>query len=114
MVTREILHGGAIRRPIRWRRDVAGGPDRLAWYDIAPGEQCTAHWHTGKAEAWLVVAGRGRVEIGAEVFEAETGDAFVTEPGLAHAIWNTGDTTFTFVNIVRWTGGPVTTVEVDR
>lgn len=114
VAARDIIHGGAERQPLRWRRDGAGKPDRLSWYHIAPGDRCAAHWHTGKVETWLVVAGKGRVMIGEETFDVEAGDAFVTAPGLVHAMWNTGGERMTFVNIVSLTGGPVATTEVER
>ena len=112
VTVRDILHGGAQRQPLRWRRDGDDKPDRLSWYHIDPGDHCTAHWHTGKAETWLIVGGTGRATIGDESFDATAGDAFVTPPGLAHAMWNTGDERMTFINIVKLVGGPVTTTEV--
>lgn len=108
----QVLHGGAERQPLRWRLDAAGRPDHLAWYRVAPGDLCTAHRHTGKAETWLVVAGTGVVEIDAQSYEVAPGDAFVTRPGQAHALRNTGGDFLVFVNIVTFTGGPVTTTEL--
>jgi mannose-6-phosphate isomerase-like protein (cupin superfamily) len=109
----EVLHGGAFRQPVRWRREGAGAPDKLSWYSIAAGDHCTLHRHTGKAETWLIVSGEGRVVIGDDNYDAQPGDAFVTEPGCAHALWNTGAEPLTFVNIVKATGGPVTTIEIE-
>ena len=108
----QTLHGGAERQRLRWRVDGEGRPDHLAWYRIAAGGLCTAHRHTGKAETWLIVAGTGRVEIDADAFDVEPGDVFVTRPGQSHALRNTGTDALIFVNIVRFTGGPVTTTEL--
>src|SRR4051794_16373541 len=94
----EVLHGGAVRQPVRWRREGVGQPDKLSWYSIAPSDHCTMHRHTGKAETWLIVSGQGRVVIGDDSYEAQAGDAFQTEPGHAHALWNTGTGPLTFVN----------------
>lgn len=109
----EILHGGAERLPLRWRREGDGQPDKLSWYRVAAGDRCSLHRHTGKAETWLIVAGEGRAEIGTESYAVTAGDAFQTEAGTAHALTNLGVAPLIFVNIVRLTGGPVTTTELD-
>jgi mannose-6-phosphate isomerase-like protein (cupin superfamily) len=109
----EILHGGAVRQKLRYVDGVRGPLAGLSWYAVAPGEVCAAHVHTGKAETWLIVAGRGRAQIGEREFDVAPGDAMVTMPGTPHALRNTGDAPLVFVNIVAIVDAePVTTTEL--
>ena len=100
MADTQTLHGGAQRQPIRWQTETKSPLAGLSWYLVAPGDVCTAHVHTGKAETWLVVAGTGRARIGTEEFPVAAGDAMATMPGTPHALHNTGAQPLVFVNIV--------------
>jgi len=108
-----VLHGGAERQELRWRTDTATPLGGLSWYRIAPGAVCTAHVHTGKAETWLIVAGKGQARIGDREFPVAAGDAIVTYPGTPHGLINTGEEIMVFVNIVSIVShDPVTTTEL--
>lgn len=108
-----ILHGGAHRLPLRI---VSGGNlpvQRISWYEIAPGDQCTRHVHQGKAETWLVISGHGMSRVGDDEIAVGPGDMLITPPGTPHGLQNTGQNPLRFVNIVMLEGpGPVTTTEV--
>jgi mannose-6-phosphate isomerase-like protein (cupin superfamily) len=110
----QVLHGGAERRAVRWRTDGPAPLGGLSWYAVAPGAACSAHVHAGKAETWMVVAGRGIAVIGGRELPVAPGDAMTTQPGTPHALRNTGDEPLVFVNIVSLVGpGPVSTTELD-
>lgn len=113
MTDSQVLHGGAERQPIRWRTEEKTLLAGLSWYRVAPGEVCSMHVHTGKAETWLVVAGDGVARIGVRAFAVAAGDAMVTMPGTAHSLHNTGAAPLVFVNVVSIvTGDPVSTTEL--
>jgi len=109
----ETLHGGAIRRAVRWLRPDPERPVTVSWYTIRPGGRCTRHVHTGKAETWLLVAGRGIATIGEERIAMAPGDLVTTPPGVPHALDNAGEGDVVFVNVVQPEGGPVTTTELE-
>ncbi|MSS73530.1 MAG: cupin domain-containing protein [Candidatus Latescibacteria bacterium] len=49
------------------------------------------HAHTTQWEFYVVVAGKGRVNVNDETHEVQTGDCFVQPPGNAHQIVNVGE-----------------------
>lgn len=64
---------------------------------VEPG--VTTAWHVldGIGERYIIVAGRGRVEIGdLEAVEVESGDVVRIPPGLRQRIANTGDSDLVF------------------
>lgn len=111
---KQILHGGAQRLAVRWVNLDRDPPAPVSRYQVAVGDVCSRHVHTGKIETWVIVAGRGRAEVGDRRFEVVAGDAIVTFPGEPHRLVNTGDTILEFLNIVTRTGdAPVTTRELE-
>jgi len=70
---------------------IAGGRLQAVRVGLAPGESRhpAAHSHRGE-EAGLVVAGRLRVQVGAEVFDLERGDAIHYRAGTPHTFSNPG------------------------
>lgn len=109
----EVIHGGARRLAVSWINQPEEPPHRISFYRVLPGERCTLHVHTGKEESWLLVAGTGLVRIGDDLYEVSIGDALVTPAGTPHELVNTGKEPLLFVNLVRLTGGPVTTTELE-
>ena len=112
MIDRTVLHGGAQRLPVRLANEVEP-PQKVSRYVIAPGDRCSRHVHAGKAETWLIVAGRGVAHLDDRRIEVAEGDMLVTPPGTSHALDNTGTMPLVFVNIVSPTGGPITTTELE-
>jgi mannose-6-phosphate isomerase-like protein (cupin superfamily) len=109
----DILHGGAERQPLRFV-NAERAPLTFSWYAIAPGDRCSPHVHTGKAETWLIVQGHGEARVAERRFAVAPGDALVTQPGEPHELRNLGDTTLIFVNMVTKIGDePITTTELD-
>ena len=68
MTGNEKLHGGAQRLPARVINDETMSSQRISWYEIAPGDQCTRHVHEGKFETWLVILGTGVSHVGERKF----------------------------------------------
>ena len=64
--------------------------------EVEPGHETTEyHVHYYEDEAVYVLSGRATAEIGTEKFEINPGDFIgYRKGGLAHTIYNTGDTTF--------------------
>jgi len=64
---------------------------------VEPGQ--TTRWHrlAGTTERYVIVAGRGRAEVGDETLEATPGDVIVIPPGQPQRITNTGDTDLVFL-----------------
>ena len=111
-----ILHGGARRLPLRWPNlpKDAVPPQVISRYVVAPGEQCTLHVHTGKAELWVIVAGRGIASVGSDSHTVTEGDILVTPPNVPHSLVNDGEVPLQFLNIVLPTGdAPITTTEIE-
>ncbi len=111
----DVLHGGARRLPLRWANLAAGAapPQVISRYQIAPGDSCTLHIHTGKAEIWVILAGRGVARLDGQSYQVEEGDILVTPPQVAHALDNTGGEPLVFLNLVHPTGdAPITTREI--
>jgi mannose-6-phosphate isomerase-like protein (cupin superfamily) len=62
--------------------------------DVLPGETCTpGHTHTECEEVIFILAGRGEIKIGDEVFSMMPGDAVYLPVGIGHLIRNTGGET---------------------
>jgi mannose-6-phosphate isomerase-like protein (cupin superfamily) len=69
----------------------------LAEATLAPGDSTTPHYHRASEELYLFTAGRGRLRVGDEERDVESGDCAVILPGEIHQVWNTGDTDLVLV-----------------
>lgn len=113
MASRQILHGGAKRLPVRFVVAELPENQRISWYQVAPGDRCTRHVHEGKIETWLIVEGVGEATRGSETHSVTKGDILVTEPGVPHGLVNSGDAPLIFVNVaIRISDQAVTTQEL--
>lgn len=45
------------------------------------------HHHEDEEHYWFILEGSGRVMMGDEEFEVESGDLVITPPGVRHRIW---------------------------
>lgn len=112
--TGEILHGGAQRLPVRVLNPYDTDVVKISRYRIDVGDRCSPHVHTGKTEAWVIVAGEGEARVGATSLAVREGDVIVTPPGQSHELRNTGKGPLVFVNVVLPTGDePITTRELE-
>jgi mannose-6-phosphate isomerase-like protein (cupin superfamily) len=63
----------------------------LAEATVQPG-MCTAlHRHGATEEIYCITQGRGRMTLGADLFDVKSGDTVCIAPGTPHCIENTGD-----------------------
>ncbi len=63
----------------------------LAEATLPPGASNAAHFHRRSEELYLFTSGRGRLRVGDEEREVETGDCAVIPPGRVHQLHNSGD-----------------------
>ncbi len=70
-----------------------GGQGRLslAVETLKPGQSTAPHWHANLEEVYFIVAGRGRMEIGAEARAVIAGDAILIPINRVHCLRNTGN-----------------------
>src|SRR6187402_2169533 len=62
----------------------------LAEARLPPGAATAPHFHPQTEEIYYLLAGVGRMQIGAEVREVVPGDAIAIPPGVVHTITNSG------------------------
>lgn len=82
-----------------WANDESDAEASVARVRVDPG--ATTRWHTlsGITERYVILAGRGRAEIGETNIDVAPGDVVVIEPGEAQRITNTGDSELVFLAI---------------
>ncbi|MBI4515101.1 MAG: cupin domain-containing protein [Deltaproteobacteria bacterium] len=59
-------------------------------YGLEPGQEQKAHSHAGSDKVYYVIAGSGRLQIGAESREVGAGHAVFAPAGSSHAVHNPG------------------------
>lgn len=69
----------------------------LAEARLTPGQATTPHYHPKTEEIYYILAGVGRMQLGAEVREVAPGDAIAIPPGVAHQITNSGSELLRFL-----------------
>jgi quercetin dioxygenase-like cupin family protein len=57
----------------------------LGVFAKSPGDRYDRHFHDC-VEYWLVISGRARIAVGADVFEVASGDIVRTEAGVEHDV----------------------------
>jgi mannose-6-phosphate isomerase-like protein (cupin superfamily) len=78
--------GSTVRELIQ-RRDGAKHQS-LAEATVPPGGSTILHLHRQSEEIYLFIAGRGRMTLGNEEMEIESGDAILVPPGTPHKLAN--------------------------
>lgn len=68
----------------------------LALARVAPGVTTRLHLLRGTLECYLILRGRGRVEIGGETAPVGPGDRIIIPAGVSQRISNTGDEDLAF------------------
>ncbi len=77
-------------------REVAGIPSgnavrqSLAEATVPVGGETVEHYHPVAEEIYHLLAGRGRLRLGADEADVQAGDTIVIAPGARHKLWNTG------------------------
>ena len=82
----------------------------VTWVDCAPGSMQAVHGHPDTEQVYVIVRGRGVMQIGGEMQEVGEGELVYIPPGAAHAIKNTSDEPLVFVSA---TSPPFDPAELD-
>jgi mannose-6-phosphate isomerase-like protein (cupin superfamily) len=86
--TRYRAHGGGVAHMILDTRHLQTLMF-LAHASVAPGKKLIGHVDPME-EIYIIQSGRGRMQVGDEIFEVEPGDAIHIPIGLFHELANTG------------------------
>jgi len=93
--TRYRAHGGGVAHMILDTRHLQTLMF-LAHASVAPGKKLIGHVDPME-EIYIIQDGRGRMQVGDEVFEVEPGDAIHIPIGLFHELANTGEEILTLL-----------------
>jgi mannose-6-phosphate isomerase-like protein (cupin superfamily) len=76
------------------------GSENLAitWVEGEPGSMQAVHGHPENEQVYVIVRGRGVMQVADEMEEVSEGTLVFIPPGAAHAIKNTGDEPLVFVS----------------
>lgn len=77
--------------------DIAESQLAVTWVDVQPGKKQRAHHHPPE-QVFLIVAGTGRMHIGAETHEVTEGDLVYIPTNLPHSIDNLGDGVLSYIS----------------
>ena len=70
----------------------------ITWVECAPGSVQAIHGHPDSEQVYVVVRGRGVMQVGEEMQEVGEGTLVFIPPGAAHAIKNANDEPLVFVS----------------
>jgi mannose-6-phosphate isomerase-like protein (cupin superfamily) len=70
----------------------------VTWVDCPPGSVQQLHIHAGGEQVYVIVRGRGMMQVGDDTQEVEEGSLVFIPPGAEHAIKNEGDEPLVFVS----------------
>ena len=70
----------------------------ITWVEGAPGSMQAVHGHPDNEQIYVIVRGRGVVQVTDEMQEVGEGTLVYIPPGAAHAIKNTSDGPLVFVS----------------
>ena len=59
---------------------------------LRPGQQTRGHNHPGQEEVYHFVSGKGSIQIGNDLYNAEPGDVFLIPDGEFHKVFNGSET----------------------
>jgi mannose-6-phosphate isomerase-like protein (cupin superfamily) len=103
--TLEDMHGGSTLYQVFWQSDVHGNkfgeakPDSMksftnfARLTLKPGGTNQVHVHENAEQVYIVLQGRGTVQVGEEKAEVKASDAIFLPAKVPHGFFNTGDKT---------------------
>jgi mannose-6-phosphate isomerase-like protein (cupin superfamily) len=70
----------------------------VTWVDVPPGAEQRAHSHEEAEQVYVIVRGRGRMQVAGDVEEVGEGDLVFIPPATQHGIVNTGPETLVYVS----------------
>lgn len=97
--TAPINERGGQRSHLLLGREQFGAKNlAITWVDCAPGSMQAVHGHPDNEQVYVIVRGRGVMQVGDEMEEVGEGTLVFIPPGSAHAIKNTSDESLVFVS----------------
>ena len=69
----------------------------VSWTTIAPGSGQRGHAHSGTEQAYIIIAGTGRMQVRDEHQLVGPGTLVFVPPGAPHSIYNPGDEDLVYV-----------------
>ena len=70
----------------------------VTWVDVPPGAEQRAHSHEEAEQVYVIVRGRGRMQVAGDVQEVGEGDLVFSPPATQHGIVNDGSETLVYVS----------------
>jgi mannose-6-phosphate isomerase-like protein (cupin superfamily) len=70
----------------------------VTWVDVPPGGEQRAHSHEESEQVYVIVRGRGRMQVAGDVEEVGEGDLVFIPPATDHGIVNDGDEPLAYVS----------------
>lgn len=90
--------GGQVSHLLLGREQFGSKNLAITWVEGAPGSMQAVHGHPDNEQVYIIVRGRGVMQIGDEMEEVREGTLVFIPPGAAHALKNTGDEPLVFVS----------------
>lgn len=69
----------------------------ITWVDVAPGAEQRSHSHEDSEQIYVIVRGRGRMQVAGDVEEVGEGDLVFIPPATDHGILNDGPETLVYI-----------------
>jgi len=70
----------------------------ITWVDMPPGAEQRAHSHEEAEQVYVIVRGRGRMQVAGDVEDVGEGDLVFIPPATEHGIVNDGSETLVYVS----------------
>jgi mannose-6-phosphate isomerase-like protein (cupin superfamily) len=70
----------------------------VTWVDVPPGAEQRAHSHAEAEQVYVIVRGRGRMQVAGDEEEITEGDLVFIPPAAEHGIVNDGPETLVYVS----------------
>jgi mannose-6-phosphate isomerase-like protein (cupin superfamily) len=70
----------------------------VTWVDVPPGAEQRSHSHEDSEQVYVIVRGRGLMEVAGDVEEVGEGDLIFIPPATEHGIRNEGSDTLVYVS----------------
>ena len=83
--------GGQISYLLLGREQFGSKNLAITWVDCGPGSMQAVHGHPDSEQVYVIVHGRGVMQVGGEMQEVGEGTLVFIPPGAAHAIKNVSD-----------------------
>jgi mannose-6-phosphate isomerase-like protein (cupin superfamily) len=70
----------------------------ITWVDVPPGAEQRSHSHEESEQVYVIVRGRGRMQVAGDVEDVEEGDLVFIPPATDHGIVNDGSESLVYVS----------------